>query len=864
MGTPKQVPAPSKVAETTAQSSSDSPSEKESSKAQPGEAHIVTPLYQRALRWLRANTFAPTFLTGVWSHPILGYIIAIVAQVIIGMVLLTLTRIYPSFRFIEGLLILVSLLMALGWGAGPSIVATLVGALLLVIFILPPAHSLILAQREDVIGLSLYLAVGLTISILASQIERARRTSEQLRIQLNTIIEAIPDPLIIYDSQGRIIQHNHVAQEFNSAQQLHTPLSGATTPYDLYSADGRLLSLDEWPFSRALRGETLVGVEIAYFNQKREQQRFISVSAAPWRSPANNAIEGVVAISHDLTEHRRREDALRASEERIQFIAEVSKVLSSSLDYETTLNHLAQLIIPRFADWFVVNMLDQQGNIETITLAHKDPAKVRWAKKLQEKYPVDRDAPRGVPQVIRTGKSELYPEITDDMLKAVAKNEEELNVLRQVGYSSIMMVPLVVQGRPCGAVTLVFTESGRRYNTLDLAMGEEIGLRAGNAIENARLYQEVKQARDQLDIILQGAADGIIVYNKNDQIIYANEAAVAMMGFTSFQAMLEVSSATIVSSYEIIDERRKPMPPSQLPHHRVLAGEREAQATIGYHHKLDGEFERWSVAKARPVFDERGNITLVISLIHDITDRVLAEQRKDEFISMASHELKTPVTSLKGFTHVLQRRLKKLQDEQGLHFLGRIDIQLNKLSRLISELLDVSGMQAGKLVFQAETFDLDELIQETVENLQPTTSTHRLLIEGKAHTQIVGDKDRLGQVLINLLTNSIKYSPHANKVIIGASRRPGEVIVSVQDFGIGISKLHQEKIFERFYRVTDEAEKTYPGLGIGLYLSYEIVKRHHGQMWVESSKGEGSTFYIALPLAKGRIEDEPSEANNRE
>lgn len=860
MGTSKQVPA--EVAETTAQSSPDSFSEKKESKDQPVEPHIIVRPYQKLLRWLRANTFTPTFFTGVWSHPILGYLFAILAQAVIGLVLLTLIRTYPSFRFTEGLFILVSLLMALGWGAGPSIVATLVGAILLVLFILPPAFSLTLTQKEDVIGLGLYLAVGLTLSVLASQTERARRTSEQLRIQLNTIIEAIPDPLIIYDRQGKPIRQNRIAQELNPTQPAQSSLSATQRPYDIYTADGKLLLFDEWPFSRALRGETLVGTEITYHNPVRQQERFVSVSAAPLRTPPDGTIEGMVAITHDITEHKRREEALRASEERIRFTAEVSKVLSSSLDYETTLNNLARLIVPRFADWFVVDMLDQQGSIEAITLVHTDPAKVQWAKKLREIYPIDLEAPIGTPQVIRTGKSELYPDIPDDMLKAAAKNEEELNILHQVGYSSIMIVPLIVQGQPVGAITFVFAESGRHYNTLDLTVGEEIGLRAGIAIDNAKLYQEVKQARDQLDIILQGAADGIIVYNKNDQIIYANEAAMAMMGFTSFQSMLEVSSPAIVSSYEIIDEQRKPVMPSQLPHHRVIAGEREAQATLGYRHKANADFERWSIVKARPVFDKRGDVELIISLIHDITERVLAEQRKDEFISMASHELKTPVTSLKGFTHVLQRRLTKLEDEQGLHFLGRIDAQLNKLSRLISELLDVSGMQAGKLVFQTEAFDLDSLIQETVENLQPTTSTHHLIVEGKAHAQIMGDKDRLGQVLINLLTNAIKYSPQADKVIIGASQRSGEIVVSVRDFGIGISKPHQEKIFERFYRVTDEEEKTYPGLGIGLYLSYEIVKRHRGQMWVESRKGEGSTFYIALPLTKGRKEDEPSEANS--
>ncbi len=245
---------------------------------------------------------------------------------------------------------------------------------------------------------------------------------------------------------------------------------------------------------------------------------------------------------------------------------------------------------------------------------------------------------------------------------------------------------------------------------------------------------------------------------------------------------------------------------------------------------------------------------MVISIIHDITERMMVERRKDEFISMTSHELKTPVTSLKGFTNVLQRRLTKQSDTQGLHYLSRMDAQLDKLTTLISDLLDISRMQSGKLALRAEPFDLDTLIDETVENVQVTTSTHRLLVEGRTGAQVFGDKERLAQVYVNLLTNAIKYSPQADKVLVHLLRDSDaqQAIVSVQDFGIGIDKTHHEKIFERFYQVTDPEEKTYPGLGIGLYISSEIVARHRGRMWVESSKMKGSTFYVALPIYSQR------------
>jgi signal transduction histidine kinase len=289
----------------------------------------------------------------------------------------------------------------------------------------------------------------------------------------------------------------------------------------------------------------------------------------------------------------------------------------------------------------------------------------------------------------------------------------------------------------------------------------------------------------------------------------------------------------------------------------VFAGEPEAQAIIGYVEAGTGGPERWSLVKSRPVLDESGEATMVISITHDITERMRVERRKDEFISMTSHELKTPVTSLKGFTHVLQRRLAEQGDEQGLHYLARMDAQLNKLTTLISDLLDISRIQSGKLALRTEPFDLDALIDETVENVQAATPTHQLLIEGRTGAQVFGDKERLGQVIINLLTNAIKYSPRAEKVLVRLFRDgdPEQAIVSVQDFGIGIDKTQHEKIFERFYQVTDPDERTYPGLGIGLYISSEIVARHHGRLWVESSKGEGATFFVALPLLKS---DEPA------
>jgi PAS domain S-box-containing protein len=234
--------------------------------------------------------------------------------------------------------------------------------------------------------------------------------------------------------------------------------------------------------------------------------------------------------------------------------------------------------------------------------------------------------------------------------------------------------------------------------------------------------------------------------------------------------------------------------------------------------------------------------------LRDVSERQEQDKRKDEFISMASHELKTPVTSLKGFLSLVQRRLSRQDDEKVQHYLARMDIQIHKLTTLINDLLDLSRMQTGKLIYREEAFLMDELVQEVIVSIQETTQTHRLLLEGQTQATIFGDRDRIGQVLINLLNNAIKYSPHADTVLIRMANERQKILVSVQDFGIGITKDHHRKIFERFYQVTEPAEKTYPGLGIGLYISSEIVRRHGGQMWVESQKGKGATFHFTLPL----------------
>jgi signal transduction histidine kinase len=181
--------------------------------------------------------------------------------------------------------------------------------------------------------------------------------------------------------------------------------------------------------------------------------------------------------------------------------------------------------------------------------------------------------------------------------------------------------------------------------------------------------------------------------------------------------------------------------------------------------------------------------------------------------------------------------------------LAKMNNQIDKLTKLVVDLLDISKMQAGQIEMAHEAVNMEALAREVIESLQPTTG-HRLLLEETAPGTISGDGERLGQVLTILLNNAIKYSPHADSVIVRLARSEEEhtLTVAVQDFGIGIGKEHQGRIFERFYRVLSKQDKTFPGMGIGLYIAYEIIQRHGGRMWVESAEGRGSTFFFSLPV----------------
>jgi PAS domain S-box-containing protein len=264
---------------------------------------------------------------------------------------------------------------------------------------------------------------------------------------------------------------------------------------------------------------------------------------------------------------------------------------------------------------------------------------------------------------------------------------------------------------------------------------------------------------------------------------------------------------------------------------------------------------RWGLAEGYPFYDLDGEFSGFAGSITDITELKKMEQRKDDFIKMASHELKTPITSINGYVQLMLNIFNEA-DEQRLRSskqtikssLYTISKQVVKLTRLISELLDLSRIESGKLELHKVAFDLGTLVEETVQDIRQTSSKHAIILHNDFEGKVFADKDRIAQVLLNLLTNAIKYSPDSDSIEVFAYNNKDSAFIKVKDSGIGIDSKDHIRIFERFYRAEGKSEQTFPGFGIGLFIASEIVQRHNGSISVESEKGKGSVFTVSIPV----------------
>ena len=397
-------------------------------------------------------------------------------------------------------------------------------------------------------------------------------------------------------------------------------------------------------------------------------------------------------------------------------------------------------------------------------------------------------------------------------------------------------------------------------------LNERIDVRTGDELEDlaaafnvmARQLEErdrrLRARTAELDGIITQSADGIAIHGPQGELVRLNPAGIQILGHGP--GHLGMSLAEQAVCLKMRAPSGGPIDPAELPVAAALRGETRVAQEL----RIETETgqERYVAFSASPLIDAHGRIYGAVSTFRDMTQAHRAQREKDDFVSVVSHELKTPITSIKGYAQMLLRRADEAGgDERDLKGLRIINDEVDRMVDLINQLLDVSRLETQRLELNLDRVDLVRLTADAVDRLQMTTNRHTLRLRApQGPVWVRGDAMRLVQVLGNLIMNAIKYSPAGGPIEVSLESQEERAWVSVRDWGIGIAPEDQPHLFERFYRGTRRGSTPLTGMGLGLYISREIVQRHHGDIVFHSQPGQGTTFLFWLPLAA-----EPQPAN---
>lgn len=529
----------------------------------------------------------------------------------------------------------------------------------------------------------------------------------------------------------------------------------------------------------------------------------------------------------------------RISHEDTEFLLKASRIVYSQSSHIAMLSKIAGHTATRLGNSCIIEIFNTlDGFFPGAIIAAKADKKLK-CELLPHNASHDFLA-KSICNVGNLGKTKICPSVDSRKICNLAR-EKKLPILKCANIKSAVSIPLSFKKNILGTMTICRSSRKNKFSKKDMILAEEVSRRAAIIIENARLNYKVregtrlhKEAKKKLEEsnermrnMLESTSDAFVSVDREWRYTYLNHNAEKYERRTKEQLIGKVM-------WEVFPEATKTL--FYKKYHEAMRNGKP----IDFEEFID---HKWFEIRVVP-YPEGLSI-----YYRDITDKKLLDIRKDEFISMASHELKTPVTSIKIYTELLE---KLNLGEKPKAYLGKMNSQITKLTKLIADLLDISKIQIGKLPSQKSFFNLEELLEDASSTFAKTDPAHKLVSKIRFGGKIWGDKDRIGQIITNLLANAAKYSPKDSKIILSTyeSRLTKEIIISVQDFGIGIEKQYQDKIFGRFYRVATKEGKTYPGLGMGLYISHIIAEDHGGRMVVKSEPGKGSTFFVMLPSGK--------------
>ena len=663
---------------------------------------------------------------------------------------------------------------------------------------------------------------------------------------LAVFLDHVGDGVTVQDPSGRLVYANAAAAQAlgfaNAAELLAAPVAEIVGRFALFDEDGQPFPVENLPGRRALQGEPESAVTLRFRVQETGEERWSIVRSSPVTDAAGNVLYAV-NVWQDATAQKRAEAAQR-------FLAEAGEALATSLDVEATLANIARLAVPRLADWCVVHLVQEDGSVSQLAVAHVDPERVAWARRLQEQYPADPDSDQGVVRVARTGLPEIFPEITDEMLVAAARDPEHLAILRLVGLTSAMVVPMIARERSVGVITFVAAESRYRYDERDLELTQELARRAALAVDNARLYDAERAARLQAEEaqvrfrgLFEGVPDAILVIDAEGRFIEANAAACRMLGY-DLDALLTMSLVDLLPSSDEAEAHVARF---------GVAGEWRTESELLRRDGTHVPVEIWSRRLDLPT----GPIGL--SVVRDISAQLEADQIREEVLTAISHDLRSPLNSIKLHAQSLQRLVRRGETPDPKRLddgLSAIDTMSTRVAFLLDDVVDMARDRGHRASRSNPSQRISLRWRAAARRKSDSSAGRDVQVEAAAET-VVGLWDPRGieRVVSQSADQRDQVQPARGRGArsrSSASRKTPRLTPCsmVQDEGIGIPAADLSQIFERYRRGRNVGKIA--GTGIGLTGAKQIVERHGGAIDVASTEGAGTRVTVSsAPRAAG-------------
>jgi PAS domain S-box-containing protein len=593
---------------------------------------------------------------------------------------------------------------------------------------------------------------------------------------------------------------------------------------------------------------------------------------APFYVLGVGAVVSLLLFWTVLAANRRRATA-EARSRRDRFLADVNAVFGSSTDYHATLERTANVAVPSFADWCLVEVVEDEGKPSRVAVAHCDPDKLRLVHERASEEPIfGLTAEHAAGKVFRTGQAELIEQLPDTTLASLNRGARDPALASTIPLSSLLCVPLTGDGRVFGTISFLTADSRRRYDRDDLTTAREVATRASMAIENSRLLRATQTVKSERELILNSTAEGIYGLDRQGRTSFVNQAAARMAGWELEELLGQSQHQLLHHSYP----DGSPYPVELCPIYSALRDGATHHSDSEVFWRKDGT--SFPVEYTSTPLRKDGEVVGAVVVFRDISERKRAErelqqaklaaesasQAKSNFLANMSHEIRTPLTAIMGFTQLLLDPSLSEADRQA--FASTIERNGRLLMQIIDDILDLSKIESGKMSTERIACSLPGVVSDVTRMLAPQAwgkgIALRVAAEPAVPARIVTDPTRLKQILINIVGNAIKFTEtgavevHCRLLESGAGHPPKLAFV-VKDTGRGIPPERQSELFRAFTQADSSTTRKFGGTGLGLALSRRLAEALGGTVELTSSApGEGSTFTITVLAeeASGRFE----------